>query len=55
MEFYGDVEEATPPDILPPPGKDIDLHMMVDSDHVGEKRTQCSLFCNLAPIIWLSK
>ena len=33
---------------------------MVDSDHAGEKRTQCShtgfiIFCNLAPIIWLSK
>ncbi len=46
---------------MPPPlGKDIDLHMMVDSDHAGEKRTRCSrtgfiIFCNLAPIIWLSK
>jgi hypothetical protein len=34
--------------------------MMVDSDHAGEKRTQLSrtgfiIFCNLAPIIWLSK
>jgi hypothetical protein len=34
--------------------------MMVDSDHAGEKRTQCShtgfiIFCNVAPIIWLSK
>jgi hypothetical protein len=33
---------------------------MVDSDHAGEKRTRCShtgltIFCNLAPIIWLSK
>jgi hypothetical protein len=59
-EFYGDVEEAIPSDKLPPLGKDVDLDMMVDSDHVGEKRTRCSLdgfiiFCNLAPIIWLSK
>jgi hypothetical protein len=57
---YGNVEEAIPPDMPPPLGKDIDLHMMVDSDHVGEKRTRCSrtgfiIFCNLAPIIWLSK
>jgi hypothetical protein len=60
MEFYGDVEEAIPPDMPPPLGKDVDLRMMVDSDHVGEKRTQCCrtgfiIFCNLPPIIWLSK
>ncbi len=46
---------------MPPSlGKEVDLHMMVDSDHVGEKRTRCSctgfiIFCNLAPVIWLSK
>ncbi len=46
---------------MPPPlGKDVDLRMMVDSDHSGEKRMQRSrtgliIFCNLAPIIWLSK
>jgi hypothetical protein len=60
MEFYGDVEEAIPPDMPPPLGKDIDLRMMVDSDHAEEKRTQRSrtgfiIFCNLVPIIWLSK
>jgi hypothetical protein len=43
MEFYGNVEEAIPPDMLPPLGKDIDLCMMGDSYHVGEKRTRC--FC----------
>ncbi len=60
MELYGDVEEAIPPGMSPPLGKDIDLHMMVDSDHAVEKRTRRSrtgfvIFCNLAPIIWLSK
>jgi hypothetical protein len=61
MEFYGNVEEAIPPNMMPPPlGKDVDLCMMVDSDHAGEKRTRRSstgfiIFCNLAPIIWLSK
>jgi hypothetical protein len=60
MEFYGDVEEAIPPDMPPPLGKDVDLRMMVDSDHAIEKRTRCSrtgfiIFCNLAPIVWLSK
>jgi hypothetical protein len=54
------VEEAIPPDMPPPLGKDVDLRMIVDSDHAGEKRTQRSrtgfiIFCNLAPIIWLSK
>jgi hypothetical protein len=60
MGFYGNVEEAIPPDMPLPLGKDVDLRMMVDSDHAGEKRTQRSctgfiIFCNLAPIIWLSK
>jgi hypothetical protein len=59
-EFYGNAEEAIPPDMPPPLGKDVDLCMMVDCDHGGEKRTRCSrtgffIFCNLAPIIWLSK
>ena len=46
---------------MPPPlGKDIDLHMMVDSDHAGDKTTQRSrtgflILCNLSPIIWISK
>ncbi len=45
---------------MPPPlGKDVDLRIMVDSDHAGENRTRRSrmgfiIFCNLAPIIWLS-
>jgi hypothetical protein len=59
-EFYGNVEKAIPPDMPPPLGKDVDLCMMVDSDHAGEKRTQRSrtgfiIFCNLALIVWLSK
>jgi hypothetical protein len=41
-------------------GKDIDLCMIVDSDHAGDKWIQCYctgfiIFCNLAPIISLSK
>ncbi len=54
------MEEAIPPDMPPPLGKDVDLRMMVDSDHAEEKRTQRSctgfiIFCNLALIIWPSK
>ncbi len=60
MEFYGNVEEAILPNMPPPLGKYVNLCMIVDSDYAGEKRTQCSrtgfiIFCNLAPIIWLSK
>ncbi len=47
MEFYGNVEEAIPPDMPPPLGKDVDFRMMVDSDHAGEKRTD-------APVLGLS-
>jgi hypothetical protein len=59
-EFYGDVDEAIPPDMPPPLGKDIDHRMMVDSDHAGDKTTRRSrtgflIFCNLSPIIWMSK
>ena len=38
-EFYGKVEEAIPSDIPTPLGKDLDVCMMCDSDHAGEKRT----------------
>jgi hypothetical protein len=41
-EFYGNVEEAITPDMSPPLGKDVDLGMMVDSNHAGEKRTRRS-------------
>jgi hypothetical protein len=54
------MNEAIPPDMSPPLVKDVDLCMMVDSDHAGEKRTRCSctgfiIFCTLVLIIWLSK
>jgi hypothetical protein len=41
-EFYGNVEDAIPPNMPPPLVKDVDLYMMVDSDHAGEKRTRHS-------------
>ncbi len=54
------MEEAIPPNMPPPLGKDVALCMMVDSDHAGKKRTWRSrtgfiIFCNLAPILWLLK
>ena len=59
-EFYGDVSEALPPDMPEPLGKEIDLRMMVDSDHAGDKATRRSrsgilIFMNNALIDWLSK
>ncbi len=38
-EFYGNVEEAIPVDMPEPLGKDLDVRMMCDSDHAGDKRT----------------
>ncbi len=46
---------------MPPPlGKEVDIRMIVDSDHAGDKQTQnfCTgflIYCNMALIIWLSK
>ena len=59
-EFYGNVEEALPLNAPEPHGCDIDLCMLVDSDHTGDKLTQCShtgfiIYLNSAPILWYSK
>ncbi len=59
-EFYGDVMEAIPTNVPKPLGKEFDIQMMVDSDHAGDKQTQCSrtgflIYCNMALLIWLSK
>ncbi len=59
-KFYGNVEEAIPVDMPKPLGKDLDVCMMCDSDHAGNKRTRRSctvflIFCNMALIDWVSK
>jgi hypothetical protein len=38
-KFYGNVEEAIPVEM---PGPDLDVCMMCDSVHAGDKRTRCS-------------
>jgi hypothetical protein len=43
-----------------PLGKNLDVRMMCDGDHAGEKQTRRScngflIFCNLALIDWVSK
>ena len=59
-EFYGDVTEPVPANAPDPRGRPVDLHMWVDSDHVGDKETRRSrtgyfIFLNNALIDWLSK
>ena len=59
-EFYGDVKEAVSPDAPEPHGKEVDLHMYVDSDHAGYKEAQISstgflIYINKALVQWLSK
>ena len=60
MTGRSSVVESIPPDMPPPLGKDIDLRMMVDSDHAGDKWTHRShtgilIFCNMALINWILK
>jgi hypothetical protein len=59
-EFYGDAVEGIPLDAPEPLGKDVDIRMMVDSDHAGDKLTRRSrtgflIFVNSAIVEWLSK
>ncbi len=59
-KFYGDAKELMPADMPPPLGKDVDLRMMLDSDHAGDRRIRQSrtgflIFCNMALIDWVSK
>jgi len=57
---FTDITEAIPTNAPPPLGKDIDMRMMVDSDHAGDKSTQRSrtgflIFLNMSLIAWLSQ
>jgi hypothetical protein len=59
-KFYGNVEETIPVDMPKPLGKGVDVCMMCDSDHAGDKRTRRSctdflIFCNMALIDLVSK
>ena len=58
--FYGEVEEAVPPNAPEARGKEVDVRLYVDSDHANDKLTRRSrtgyfVFLNMAPIMWLSK
>ena len=59
-EFYPDAKEELPPKMPEPRGKPVMVECFVDADHASNRLTHCSqtgilLFCNRAPIIWLSK
>jgi hypothetical protein len=59
-EFYKDFQEAIPMNALPPLKKEVDLSMMVDSNHAGDKPTQQShtgflIFLNMFLINRLSQ
>ena len=41
-EFYGNVKETVSPDAPETCGKEVDLHMYVDSEHAGDKETRIS-------------
>jgi hypothetical protein len=58
--MYGDVKEIIPSDAPVYHVKEVDLRLFVDSDHVGEQFTRCSItgfvvYLNIAPIVWFSK
>jgi hypothetical protein len=58
--MYGDMKDMIPPDALVYRGKDIDLRLFVDSDHVGEHFTRrlgtgFVIYLSMAPLVWFSK
>lgn len=59
-EFYKDAVEPISPNAPEARGRPLHLHAFVDSDHAGDKVTRRSqtgilIFCNRAPVIWISK
>ena len=59
-KFYGDATEAIPLNMPEPRGEYIDLRLICDNDHAGEKPTSRSrtgylIFINMALIARLSK
>jgi hypothetical protein len=59
-EFYLNAEDALPPNMPEPRGKEVSTTCFVDADHAGCRVTRRShtgivLFVNRAPIVWYSK
>jgi hypothetical protein len=58
--IHGDVNEMISSDAAVPCGKEVDLHLFVESDHAGEQFTRRSrtgfiIYLNRAPLMWFSK
>ncbi len=59
-EFYDKVTEPISPNVPKPLGKLVDVRRFIDSDHAGDKQTQCPyrgflIYVNTALVDWLSK
>ena len=59
-DFYEVAVEAIPPNAPWPKGKEVDLHMFVESNHAGNKQTRRStsgflVYMNMSLINWYSK
>jgi hypothetical protein len=59
-DFYGDVDEAIPPNAPVPRGRGVKMSCFVDADHAGNLATRRSqtgvlIYLNKAPIVWYSK
>jgi hypothetical protein len=59
-EFYGNVEEALPPNMPKPWGHPVTMSAFVNANHAGNVITRCShsgmfIFVQNAPIKWFSK
>ncbi|KAL7461048.1 hypothetical protein ACHAXS_001485 [Conticribra weissflogii] len=59
-EFYSEVEEPIPPNVLEAIGKVVDLCMFVDSDHAGDLHTWRShsgflIYLNAALVVGIPK
>jgi hypothetical protein len=57
--MYGDAKEIIPSDNPVPHGKEVDLHLFVDSDRASEQftrrsRTEFVIYLNMAPIVCFS-
>ena len=59
-DFYKTAKEAIPGNTPEPRGKDIELRVLVDSDHAGDtvtrrSRTGLFIFINISLVYWYSK
>ena len=60
LEFYCDAEEALQVNVPEPWGNEVDICMLGDSDHAGDKvshrsRSDFLMYVNTTPVHWFSK